>query len=288
MYDLVERVKAALVNPNDSLWFPDLTAELAEAGWKKLYCTAGVSHHDYTTGRVMLQDVEAPCKIIAYQLVHLNKKSSEWAPQVEILGGELTSHYEQSGISFYTAEEINDTNILKTLGDGISILKRLPTLYATIAALVKSIHIIKLENDDYDVSFSDPHIPFSIFISVPHRHSLTVPLRITEAIVHEAMHLQLTHIERVTTLVAQTSDNYFSPWRGEYRTAQGVLHALYVFKVIDQLFKKLLVDSLLDEEGEYILNRCAEIYTQIQEIQGFKDCSDLTEVGRCFARRLLS
>ena len=39
-------------------------------------------------------------------------------------------------------------------------------------------------------------------------------------------------------LVTPTERTYFSPWRNEYRTAQGVLHALYVFRVIDGVSRR--------------------------------------------------
>lgn len=285
MFDLVQRTKAALVNPNGSLWFPELTAELAEAGWKKLYCTAGISRPDYATSRVMMRDVKAPCRFMVYIPIGLGAKSSVWVPQVEILDGELASHYEESGISLYTAEEIDDANILNTLGDGLAILKRLPSLYATIATLVKSIHIIKLADDDYDVSFSEPCLPFSIFVSVPRRRDDVNALRVAEAVAHEAMHLQLTLIEQILPLIKSTSMQYYSPWRDELRNTQGVLHGLYVFCVIDELLSCL--SRRESAPPDYIERRLSEIHAQIENIGSIQESEDLTEVGVEFIRRMI-
>lgn len=289
MYNLVERVKAALVNPNDSLWFPELTAELAEAGWKKLYRTTGISHHDYTTGRVIVRDVEAPCRIIAYLPVHLDAEYTELVPQVEILDDELINHYEESGINFYTAEEIDHANILEILGDGIAILKRLPTLYSTIATLVKSIHIIKLADDDYDVSFSEPHLPFSIFVSVPRQRSEVYSLRVAEAVVHEAMHLQLTLIELILPLIKSRSRQYYSPWRGEFRDALGMLHGLYVFCVVNEFLRAMQTQASLESDALFhVKRRRSEIHDQVRCIQSFETSKDLTEVGLEFVQRILA
>src|SRR5207249_726495 len=99
-------------------------------------------------------------------------------------------------------------------------LKRVPTLLPTVLSLVRALHLVIPDDDDIDVSFSEPNLPFSVFVSVPHRGARTDALRVAEAIVHEAMHLHLTLIERVVPLVRSSGRRFFSPWRGEYRTAQ--------------------------------------------------------------------
>jgi HEXXH motif-containing protein len=157
-----------------------------------------------------------------------------------------------------------------------------------VFTLVKSIHLINAD-DDYDVSFSEPDIPFTIFISVPHFRGTISVLRITEALVHEAMHLQLTLVERIVDLIKPSASRYFSPWRGEYRSAQGVLHALYVFRVIDRLFEELSVHcfSSCPEGLNHMHYRRCEVSEQIQDVKTFSDCRDLTELGANFVKQLL-
>ena len=58
--------------------------------------------------------------------------------------------------------------------------------------------------------------------------------RVAEALVHEAMHLQLSLLERRIELVEsdRTKAVAFSPWRNSERDVQGVIHALYVFVIV--------------------------------------------------------
>jgi len=138
------------------------------------------------------------------------------------------------------------------------------------------------------VSFSEPHIPFSIFVSASQQQNVTTALRIAEAVVHEAMHLQLTLVERVVLLVNLADGRYFSPWQGKYRTAQGVLHALYVFGVINSFIERLeasghdpAVVSL-----DYVRRRHRQIAMEIHEIESFRYCPELTPIGTAFVRHL--
>jgi HEXXH motif-containing protein len=285
--DLVERVKQALKDPSECPWLPGLVEELVDVGWRDLYWDLGILPSNYGTARVIARDASVPRRIAALKQIDTSNENHKYVIQVEILGEEIARRYEESGIKFYTAEEISCAMISKRVEEAINLLKVIPTLFATVALLVKSVHLIDVEDDDYDASFSEPHIPFSIFISVPRRCNLISHLRIAEAIVHEAMHLQLTLIEKIVPLVTTSQNKYFSPWRGEYRNAQGVIHALYVFRVIDGFLKRLPISSYSNEEGEYVKNRRAEIHTQIHEIQSFQDFPALTREGSNFVRGLV-
>ena len=191
----------------------------------------------------------------------------------------------RSGVRFYTATEIDAENILRPkLREAITCLHPIPSLFATVAALVRSVHVLDPADDEYDVSFSEPDIPFSIFVSVP--QELLIPLRIAEAIIHEAMHLQLTLIERYVPLVIKTQKKIFSPWRGEYRSIQGVLHALYVFRVIDN-FLAIIAETCSVNRAQYIGRRRDEIAEQIDVIRTFRHCPELTPIGVHFVRNLL-
>jgi len=207
---------------------------------------------------------------------------------VEVIDEGLVSYYKDAGIEFYTAKEITSANLLGCIEYAMNLIKRVPNLHATVAALVSSVHLIKPQDDDYDVSFSEPHIPFSIFVSVPENRSLTKELRIAEAIVHEAMHLQLTLIDGVVPLVIETSKKTYSPWRGGYRNLGGVLHALYVFRVIDRFLEYLLsIDSYPAAQLIYLRGRIAEIEEQIRTVQTLYRSSELTMDGASFVRRLI-
>jgi HEXXH motif-containing protein len=289
MPDLVGRVTAALRNPGDSPWLPGLATALAECGWADLYHNTGLTPSEYGTARVMARDSSAPQKIVSVVPAALSGRDSTQVFQIELLSEDTSRRYEQSGVRFYSEEEIlNGLEISDRLAEAVNTLKLVPAFLITVATLVRSVHLIDAGDDDYDVSFSEPNIPFSIFVSVPRSPSQCGVLRVAEAILHEAMHLQLTLIERIVTLIKPSGSGYFSPWRGEYRTAQGVLHALYVFRVIDCFFGELLNKKLVSSKYfEYLHQRKYEIACQTDEIREFSECPELTDLGKNFVKRLI-
>jgi hypothetical protein len=70
----------------------------------------------------------------------------------------------------------------------------------SLGCLVRSIHALRAPRN-HDVSHSTPALPFSVFVSVPGADEKDATLRLAESLVHEAMHLQLTLIERTGALV---------------------------------------------------------------------------------------
>src|ERR1043165_810486 len=287
--NLVERVQLALRNPGDSPWLPGVTMELVEIGWRGLYRNAGLSLDTYGTARVIARNPGAPRTIVSHLPMFAGAKGlMDWL-QVETLDAEFVRRYGKAGVRFYTAEEIDASNVLLQIREAINVMRLIPTLFTTVAALVRSVHVLDPGDDAYDVSFSEPQIPFSIFVSVPRAGSITSPMRVAEAIVHEAMHLQLTLIEQVAPLVLLNENKYFSPWKGEYRPSQSILHALYVFRVI-HVFLGLLMSSPLfhGARAEYISNRYRQIAVEMPQIRLFKDSPDLTPDGFKFVRSLLA
>jgi len=157
----------------------------------------------------------------------------------------------------------------------------------TVATLVRSLHVIKPDDEDHDVSFSEPHVPFSIFVSVPERRIANDALRVAEAIVHEAMHLQLTLIQPYLRFLNPDRGRYFSPWRGELRTASGMMHGMYVFSVIERFLEEARLQSDA-ERVDHALHRRIEIKNQLGQLQSFQYSEELTEIGAGFVRRLTS
>lgn len=286
--DLTARLEEALKNPGDALWFPDLTNALVEASWQALHRRGALTPLTYGTARVLACDPNALCNSVVDLSLCSGGGDDERTSRIEILDQKLAHPYEETGIRFYTKEEIKNGDILKSLEDSIEVLNHVPTLAATVSSLVRSMHIIKPEDEDYDASFSDPHLPFSIFISVPRDPNLKTPLRVAEGIVHEAMHLQLTLIEELAPLVLLGTSNYYSPWKRKYRSPQDVLHALYVFRVIDQFLKALIPLVTLPSGANHISDRCGEIAEEISQVQSFQNCSELTPIGSRFVQSLLT
>jgi len=281
MDEFAERVAASLEGPTAEPWFPGLTADLTARQWCTLNSEIGLTPANYGTARLMTRSLSAPRNIVA----SLNIPETEDQITIEALPIEATL-YEKEGVSLYSSKEILSSSILDCLKDAVAIVSQVSSLMRPIAVLVRSLHVIKPRDDDYDVSFSEPHIPFSIFVSVPKQRTHNDALRVAEAIVHEAMHLQLTLIEQTVSLVVTSSKEFFSPWKGEYRTIRGVLHAVYVFRVIDQFLKA--IQDVHPEELSYIKSRRDEIALQFKAIQNFEECSDLTPIGGTLAKTLIS
>jgi HEXXH motif-containing protein len=285
MDDLAERIKASLRIPNGEPWFPELTADLATRAWDSLHRDIGLTLDSYGTERVLSRSISAPRKIIT----SLRTSPSPGAPTIaiEALSEEYARQYHKAGVTFYSPDEIANTTVLSCIEDALAIINQVPSLMRTVATLVRSLLVIKPKDADYDVSLSEPHVPFSIFVSVPQERIANDALRVAEAIVHEAMHLQLTLIEQTVRLALRTSQRIFSPWRDEYRTVQGVLHALYIFRVVDQFLGRVSTSRNNPSKLVYIQGRRNEIAQQMVEIRSFEQCSDLTETGARLAKNLI-
>ncbi|HTE42871.1 MAG TPA: HEXXH motif-containing putative peptide modification protein [Steroidobacteraceae bacterium] len=163
----------------------------------------------------------------------------------------------------------------------IDFLSQVGGIQQTLAALIRSIHLLDAPAE-YDVSYSDPALPFSVFFSIPPSGRVDTIPRLAESILHEAMHLQLSLVEHFVPLV----DGVFvghSPWQAKPRPAQGLLHGLYVFGVIRQVF------DLLRAQGgafdSYLSRRSGEIGAEINMLANF-ECA-LTPVGRLLRQRLI-
>jgi hypothetical protein len=286
MDDLAERIKASLENPNSDPWFPELTGELTAREWGRLHLDIGLTPDNYGTARVLLRSISAPRDIITS--VKTSPLTDVPSISIEAVQPQWAAPYRKAGLSFYSSDEILNTTILSCVKDALGIINQIPSLMRTVNALVRSLHLIKPADADHDVSFSEPDLPFSIFVSVPRKRTHSNSLRVAEGIIHEAMHLQLTLIEKNVTLSVVSQREFFSPWKGEYRTVEGILHGLYVFSVVDRFLRVL---SFIQERSagklSYVVSRQEQIAFQIGLIQDFQECSDLTKVGASLAKNLI-
>lgn len=141
------------------------------------------------------------------------------------------SRREFPDLSFGTGEPADWTPQLREAGD---VLSSVADLADSVGCLVRSIHVLRAPRD-HDVSHSTPAIPFSAFVSVPRVDERDAALRLAESLVHEAMHLQLTLVDRTDALVIDRRRRAYSPWKEDSRPLEGLLHGLYVFAVIHQV-----------------------------------------------------
>lgn len=285
MNKLHDLIISAIQDKNSPPWFPQLTQELVNYGWQQLFESHGLTRNNYSTDAVLNKRLPPS----------LNKPIVSVKPSAGVLTSmniyptpdKIAAMYADSGAKPYTADELQNSTVLQCLQQALDILAEIPTVYETVSCLTASLHLIKPEDDEFDISFSLPDIPFSIFVSVPSKRMDNDALRVAEAILHEAMHLQLTLLEQCVPLIIETDEKYFSPWKNEYRHPRGVLHAIYVFRVIHDFF-----DIIKNENStiylSYISNRCNKIILEMTEVSYILNCPYFTNHGQLILINTLS
>jgi HEXXH motif-containing protein len=168
-----------------------------------------------------------------------------------------------------------------TVRDAAGLLAQIPSLAESTGILVRTLHVLRADTG-YDVSHSDPTIPFTIFVSVPSPGEKDSVIRVAESILHEAMHLQLTLVEAVVPLVAAEGEG-FSPWQRRARPIRGLLHGLYVFSVIARFMD--YIAGLRPELNGKAFQRRAEIEEEVALLEDFSDY--LTSPGKAVRARCL-
>jgi hypothetical protein len=160
-------------------------------------------------------------------------------------------------------------------------IKPFPFLWNAVSELVWRCHLVLAQDKDYDISFSDPAIPFSIFVSAPTWSNRRSILRIAENLVHEAMHLQLTLFESSCPLIDKASCwSMYSPWKQQERPAQGILHGLYVFCVLRWMWQQIVLTTKNEEDRDFSHRRIIEINEEVLSVRPFENCPALTKSGR--------
>ena len=150
---------------------------------------------------------------------------------VELLPDTAARGRRYPGLRFATREELRGMGFAETLAKSLELIGMVRPLQGTVAGTCRSVHVLLPPAPDFDVSCSDPSLPHSIFVSCPPATEEDRVERLAENVAHEALHLQLSLVERLEPLVGEIprDEPIFSPWRGEGRTVRGLLHAVYVF-----------------------------------------------------------
>ena len=139
-----------------------------------------------------------------------------------------------------------------------------------------------------DTSYSDPSLPLSVFVSCPSREERNRVERLAENVVHEALHLQLSLVERVQPLVIDGPDEepVFSPWKDGWRTVRGLVHAVYVFGNLRCFWKG--VASNRPESAPFAQARIRTIDTEMAGAAHLVRNRSLTAAGLRLATSILS
>ena len=165
-----------------------------------------------------------------------------------------------------------------------------PGLSSSIRYLVRCVHLLKAPSPELDCSYSTPDLPFSVFLSVPGHGTRAEIERVTEALVHETMHLQLSLVERRIPLVdsGRPETVAFSPWRGSERSVRGVLHALDVFVVVQRLWQRAARKTPCGLDREFAEARVLAIREEVVRTRHLAASPGLSEEGRQLVRQLLA
>ena len=269
-------------------WPESLPEELATSGDQELLAPIGLDRSTYGTARMMLRRADASREVVAS--LQVDERRRDRPILIEQLPPSLGETFAEHDLAFAKPATITESGILTTIAVALQRhLTHLPWVLASVRDLVRVIHILESDGDEYDTSYSNPDIPFSIFLSIPKGAHPEKTLRVVESIIHETMHLQLTLFEKHIPLLRPFSEapHFYSPWKKTYREAGGILHALYVFRVIEEFWSKAADLKPDATTHQFATLRCLQIEEEIATISQFVSCPTLTPEGRELVARLL-
>ena len=266
------------------IWDENVTQALVDDRWQILARSGQWTPRNYNAAGYYLNDLSvSPVK------TKISSDSRDQNIYIEVPCPDcLDGFYIKAGLHPYPDAQINNPFILTCFQEALQLLEYVVPSAMCIHALVRSIIVLVPDNPDTDISYSHPAIPFSIFISCSAQPSNYQEIRLLEAILHEAMHLQLSLTERYIPLIesSRETDLYYSPWRNENRPARGVLHGLFVFRAIYEFFSILLAHPQSTSIKFYTNRRLEHIAHEIRSLTGFPSSDALTATGSLFAEQL--
>ncbi|WP_121811311.1 aKG-HExxH-type peptide beta-hydroxylase [Mucilaginibacter kameinonensis] len=281
--ETIQAVVRIFLDKPSPLWETGSTHQLVEAKYTALAKSSSIDRKNYSTAAVLdIEDASLDKQFLATY--------DQYTIYLEKTDPKLADFCEAHGLVPLTGRELIRTRAASKLKAALNILGLIPECAACIAELVNCIQVVTAEGPEFDTSYSHPNLPFTIFVSVCEDDSLNGDLRVAESILHEAMHLKLTLIQEYIELVKPDSmDTFFSPWRNVQRPLMGVLHGLFVFRAIRDLFQNIRDHTELNNRDyNFATYRMADIAGDFQALNNFCQCHGLTEIGRKLADQLQS
>jgi HEXXH motif-containing protein len=281
-----ELVEAILDNRR-ARWFDGLAVALARTQWAAIEMTMGLNRCTYGTGRYLANDPRTRRDDLISLMLPAPFRAD--APVVvETLHDDSLRRYVALGLDFHVRGEIEPNLVRRRLEGAMERLGEIPAVAVTVGAILAAVHVAKPTGPDFDLSYSDPQLPFSIFVGIDSHDQTNGELRLTESILHECMHLQLTLIERTIPMIAGSNERRHSPWQGTMRPSQGILHGLYVFRVIQDFHRALIgTGRCTAEDSSYLARRIRNIEEEVAAISDFAASQDLTAAGKRLVAALL-
>lgn len=206
---------------------------------------------------------------------------------VDFLSKKTRTEWEQLGVDFIEKKDFSIYEFSELTHLSYNLISNFPSLLFTINHFVKNLILLKAD-ENIDVSLSDPSLPFTVFVSLPGIQEKCSHLRFAEGLIHEALHLQLTAIEKVTPLVYEDrlTNNVYSPWKGEGRDIRGLLHAVYVFSSLYLFWENIYIKDEI--ESNFAFKRCVEIREEMKRASHLTKSEALTPLGIKYSENLLN
>ncbi len=274
MSDLAALSLDCILDPSVPLWWPGLARHLVDDLCRK----RGLDLATYSTSAWVTEGSVSPHRLFSVRSTY----QSDAKTVVEVLSPAVQRRYDISGCRFWEVDELAKGAPLRLLVCALDEIAAVPELAQTVGQLARRVHLLVPDDDAYDVNFSEPELPFSVFVSMPLRPLEHLRWRVAEAIVHEAGHLQLSLVERIVPLIASPQAQHYSPWRKTARSVVGVLHGLYVFGVIAEWI------SRSSAPNAHVRQRLTEIAREAGQIHDFPEADGLTQTGARLARSILA
>lgn len=210
------------------------------------------------------------------------------ALNIELLPEEIADGWRAHGLRFATGPDIDDMGFLATLTKSLDLIRAAAPILGTVSGICRSLHVVLAPDRDFDVSFSDPCLPFSAFVSCPLTGEQDRAERLAENLVHEALHLQLSLMETIEPLVVGLPDErpVFSPWKGEGRTVLGLLHAVYVFGNLRCFWECIAAKASVS--SSFASRRTETIEHEMARALHLAETRSLTPTGRKLALSFLA
>jgi HEXXH motif-containing protein len=197
-----------------------------------------------------------------------------WTPQLAV-------EFSARGLNIRRRDTLADLAIRRAG----TLIHLVPSLEHVVLKCVRELVVLNAPDEWHDVSHSEPRWPNLIFVSLPPPTAVG-DVRLAEAIVHEAMHLNLSFFERGIQLIREDRE-LFSPWRRGPRPLAGVLHGSYVFASLLCFFAYLqLQEGLSLEQQEHLRRRRAEILDECSQVSRSELWNSLTGGGQAVAQRV--
>ena len=286
--DTVQSVEDVLLRP--AHWTSALPAALQQIGVADLLSPLGLDFESYGTARMMARNANEARRIIGKVDPPAGVKGC--LVLLECLPYRAVAELDAVGLSLHRVDEST------VPADDVGILRQAwhlthavwPELSSSIEHLVRCVHLLKASSPEVDCSFSRPDLPFSVFLSVPNHGTHARTERVAEALVHETMHLQLSLLERRIPFVESNRPETvtFSPWRNCERNVQGVLHALYVFVIVQRLWQLAAQRPPPGLDRRFAEERVRAVRDEVARAQLLLASPGITQEGRQLVRQLLA